>query len=202
MSESKKPKLFKHLSALICRVTDFRLDTQYVRTSFVKAVECCKGEEMIVAEIGVYEGINARHMLMTYPNIKLYLVDDWKNVVIYTGGDVQSEGYSQLVKNAALFNLAPFKNVTFTEKNSKESAKDFPDEHFDYVYIDGDHEYQAVLDDMNIWYSKVKKGGVFGGHDIGMKEVSGAVDNFVKKNNITNWDKESAPDKSDWWIFK
>lgn len=189
---------------LIARVECLSLNTQYVRTSFVKAVELCGDRQMVACEIGVFEGINSLHMLLAREDIKLFLIDGWDNLVAYTGGPLQGESYCKMVRNAAIFNLAGFnEKIYFTNKNSADSVKDFEDNFFDYVYIDGDHLYEAVLADMCMWWPKVKVGGIMGGHDVGMLEVSNALAAFVKENNLTNWDREDArPNFSDWWIYK
>jgi len=198
-----EPVLYDAMASLVCRVECIELNTQYVRSSFIKACELCKDREMVAAEIGVYEGVNARYMLLSNPNMKLILVDAWDNLTVYTGGPVQAPAFCKLVKAAAQFNIAGFPNVLFANKNSEDAVEDFPDEVFDYVYIDGDHMYQAALKDMQLWYPKVKTGGILGGHDVAMKEVSGALDVFVKENNIIKWGKDKpALNKSDWWIFK
>jgi hypothetical protein len=40
----------------------------------------------------------------------------------------------------------------------------FADDSLDGIYIDAAHDEESVWDDMG-WYSKVKPGGVFSGHD-------------------------------------
>lgn len=46
-----------------------------------------------------------------------------------------------------------------------EAVKDFDDESVDFVYIDGNHEFKYVAEDICEWSKKVKKGGVISGHD-------------------------------------
>ena len=39
------------------------------------------------------------------------------------------------------------------------------DESLDFVYIDANHAYDWVVQDIELWYPKVKKGGILWGHD-------------------------------------
>lgn len=45
------------------------------------------------------------------------------------------------------------------------AARSYDDKSIDFVFIDGDHEYDGVMADIKAWLPKVKKGGVIGGHD-------------------------------------
>jgi hypothetical protein len=56
-------------------------------------------------------------------------------------------------------------NVKLIKGFSVEVAAEFPDEFFDFVYIDADHTYAAVRADILAWWPKVRSGGVLGGHD-------------------------------------
>lgn len=51
-------------------------------------------------------------------------------------------------------------------KNSASAASIVQDGTLDFVYIDGNHTYPYVLQDLTLWWSKVKSGGVVAGHDI------------------------------------
>ena len=57
------------------------------------------------------------------------------------------------------------KNVFLHKGRSSDVCKNFEDEYFDFIYIDADHSFDAVLNDLKNWYPKVKKGGVISGHD-------------------------------------
>jgi predicted O-methyltransferase YrrM len=48
---------------------------------------------------------------------------------------------------------------------SEEAAKQFPDESIDFVFIDGDHSYEGCAKDIDLWYPKLKEGGLLSGHD-------------------------------------
>lgn len=160
--------------------------------------------EITAAEIGVYDGTNASFMLFLCPKMKLYLVDSYENLTIYTGGPVQHESFRNEIKGLAQFNLGRFDgNKEFVYKNSLDAVKDFKDEFFDFVYIDGDHEYDAVLKDVNAWYPKVKHGGILAGHDYVDTRVSTAVHNFISVNKDKLLVKiDTTPTHSDWVIDK
>lgn len=55
--------------------------------------------------------------------------------------------------------------IVLMEKSSLEACKEFGDESVDLVFIDADHRYSAVKEDIKCWYKKLKPGGVLCGHD-------------------------------------
>ena len=59
----------------------------------------------------------------------------------------------------------------------------FKDSSIDFIYIDGCHTYDAVLQDLKNYYSKIKYGGLVCGHDFsdGWPDVRQAVLDFFKK---------------------
>jgi len=46
-----------------------------------------------------------------------------------------------------------------------DAVKDFKNESIDFVYIDGNHGFKFVTEDICEWSKKVRKGGVIAGHD-------------------------------------
>lgn len=79
--------------------------------------------------------------------------------------------------------LQPFANrAQLIRKASAEAAKTFVGT-VDCVFIDGDHRYPAVKQDLNAWIPKVKSGGVFCGDDYWMEDVKRAVDEFANQQN-------------------
>jgi predicted O-methyltransferase YrrM len=55
------------------------------------------------------------------------------------------------------------------EMTTREASELYQDGHFDFVFIDADHSYEAVADDIACWRSKVRTGGWLGGHDYSPK---------------------------------
>ena len=78
------------------------------------------------------------------------------------------------------------KEKVFLNKETSESyAKKVDDSSLDVVYIDGDHKYSSVVNDLDLWYPKIKSGGFLCGHDYSKRPdhrhvgVNQAVDEFV-----------------------
>ena len=88
-----------------------------------------------------------------------------------------------------------YDNIQLITKTSDDAVLDFNDEVFDFIYIDGIHQYENVKQDIINYLPKVKKGGVIGGHDYGSTwvGVQKAVDEmFGKPDKVfkdTSWIK-------------
>jgi predicted O-methyltransferase YrrM len=58
-------------------------------------------------------------------------------------------------------------------------------DYLDIVYIDADHSYTSVLNDLELSYLKIKTGGMICGHDYVPKtEAEKAVNDFCIKFNV------------------
>jgi hypothetical protein len=65
-------------------------------------------------------------------------------------------------------------------KFSADAAGDFDDRSLDWIYIDGNHSYEACLEDLRLWAPKVKDDGLILGHDFVPKfGVVQAVRDFI-----------------------
>ncbi len=75
-------------------------------------------------------------------------------------------------------------NVKIYRTDSVEATNHFPDEYFDWIYIDADHSYEGCKRDLNAWYPKLKKGGMFCGHDFLDGEIPAGI--FGVKSAVKN----------------
>jgi hypothetical protein len=78
-----------------------------------------------------------------------------------------------------------------------------PDNSLDFVYIDGRHEFDFVIQDIIGWSAKVRPGGIVAGHDYYNFYQGGiilAVDAYTRAHNISLWyiTKEEQP--SFFWV--
>jgi predicted O-methyltransferase YrrM len=85
------------------------------------------------------------------------------------------------------FNNYP--NVIVHRGRSEEVLQEFEDAHFDWVYIDGNHSYEYVLNDLRICLSKVKCRGIIAGDDFTWRAKEGfpvkrAVYDFIEENDL------------------
>jgi hypothetical protein len=61
----------------------------------------------------------------------------------------------------------------------------YEDESLDFVFLDASHKYDDIKADLFAWYPKVKKGGIFAGHDYPTwTQVVRAVDEFFPSKNF------------------
>jgi predicted O-methyltransferase YrrM len=73
----------------------------------------------------------------------------------------------------------------------------FSDEYFDFIYIDGNHSYDAVKDDLTKWYPKLKKGGLIAGDDYSkLAEEKLFNYNFGVKRAVDEFATRTATKKS------
>ena len=147
-------------------------------------------------EVGVEKGKNAQDMFEYIPNLKLYAVDPYKQHPQYSSKAASiashwDENYLAGIKKQAQKRMEG-KNAIIIEKFSEDAVKDIPDNCLDFVYIDGDHSYDSVMQDIILWGRKVRKGGIISGHDFyydnnkeGRKaKVTQAVSDYTNVHHI------------------
>lgn len=112
------------------------------------------------AEIGVKEGNFSK--IICRAGLKLYGIDPYLMYDDYVEPETQ-KSLNQAMEKAA----SRLKGYDFTavKKTSMGALQDFPDESLDFVYIDGNHSFKFVAEDIFEWSKKVKKGGLIAGHD-------------------------------------
>ncbi len=127
-------------------------------------------KEVIVAEIGTWEGSNALEILEIFNVKKIYLIDPYLD---YNGFEI--EGSISEAQKTAIKKLNKYKNkIIWINKKSNNAINDIPN-NLDFIYIDGNHEYKYVKDDLNNYYPKVKSRGFLFGHDVSNIFYSGVV---------------------------
>lgn len=152
------------------------------------------GTGLIGAEVGVNKGYNAAYICNTVKPKMLYLIDPWNNFFDPASGEVIGEIQFILTQK----NLSRFPCCQFIRDTSFGASEKFGNEKLDFVYIDADHSYPAVLSDIARWYPKVRQGGIIGGHDFTTDSVRQAVMYFCEHTKIGRLYHQHE----DWWIIK
>jgi len=88
-----------------------------------------------------------------------------------------------------------YTNINKIKKKSVEASKYFEDKSLDAVYIDAEHIYDYVLDDVRHWKGKIKDGGILCGHDFSLPFIK----EILEKEGVLN-KLETYPDDS-WSVI-
>lgn len=116
-------------------------------------------------EIGTYEGEYASEILKTWTS-DLYLIDIWRNVNNTEYSDSCNRKDYINVMHKCCQNISGHEERCHMIRSSSENAaKLFNNESFDFIYLDANHKYEFIKADMKLWFPKLRKGGVFAGHD-------------------------------------
>jgi len=143
-------------------------------------------------EIGSYSGegtvVIAKHFK------EVLAVDPWLN-----GYDIQDRASQQcpmkFVFEAFQERTTPLGNVFYSRGKSLDALAHVKDSDLDFIYVDGDHRYEAVLADIKGWRPKLRDGAVLAGHDWSFKDVQKAI-------HETLTGKEAVLFQGDSWAIK
>ena len=149
-------------------------------------------------EIGTSTGVNALTMLKV-DFINLTVVDPY----------LDNQHEETIMRNR----LKPYADrVTIIKDTSNNAVDLFKDHEFDYIYIDGRHDYQGVMEDLENWFPKLKPTGLFAGHDFNLEGVFTAVNDFMIKKDkkvygVVQLGSQKVPrcwnleQCCDWWAW-
>lgn len=114
-----------------------------------------------IAEIGVSKGGNLRGMIRCEPELAV-AIDTWKSSEYYSfwSDEVFEERYKKVCRMALLNRC-----ILPIRMDSLSAAELFPNDYFDFIYIDAQHDYKSVKQNINAWWPKVKEDGFLSGHD-------------------------------------
>lgn len=157
------------------------------------------------AEIGVYKGEFTQKLCKT--GLKIYAIDPWT-----TYAETTQKRQNMLYEHTKGI-LAAFPNCTIVRKTSMEAIADIPNESLDFVYIDANHEFRYIAEDLYEWTKKVRSGGIVSGHDYFFTATRTGVENwhvayvlkaYIGAFNIPSWyiigSKNTVPgEKRDKW---
>ena len=120
-------------------------------------------------EIGSYKGESAFMFASLGIFTEIHCIDPFEGVE--ESNDVFTENWDN-VKNEFKLNTRYFDNITLHQEFSYDVVNNFEDGYFDFIYIDGNHEYEDVKKDIELFLPKTKH--LIGGHDY-QKEWPGVI---------------------------
>jgi hypothetical protein len=146
------------------------------------------GREVVGLEIGVRSAINLVYILESCPNIiKMYAVDPYAP---YQDGDIFiDQAFQDSVKQQAIQLLKEkdlLHKVEFIQLMSDDAASLIQDNSLDFIFIDGNHDYEYTLSDLNNYYNKVRNLGIISGHDLTPEwpGVAQALEKFLPEKGM------------------
>ncbi|MFZ5437836.1 MAG: glycosyltransferase [Patescibacteria group bacterium] len=158
-----------------------------------------KKQLKVGAEVGVAYGGHSEKILEKTKAF-LFSIDPYKNFESYDDPmNISQKKFDQLYKFTKE-RLAKFKNRSKLLRLTSAKAVNKIDK-LDFIYIDADHSYDGVKNDIVLWFNKIKVGGIIAGHDYNHPNFTGvkrAVDEFF---NRFNWKINYYP-SGVWWVEK
>ena len=147
----------------------------------------------VCCEIGVWKGEFSQLIIKKNNPTKLYLIDPWKDF-----GDnyfdkkhikYRQENQDQrfnLVNEKFKSNI--LKNqVEVLKMTSEEALSKLKDIKFDFIYVDGNHQYKFVKYDIENYFELLNESGYLVGDDYRIDSVKKAVHDFIQNNKIKNF---------------
>lgn len=145
------------------------------------------GENITGIEIGTCRAESTAYLLDKCPNIqRIFTIDPYKGYDDWNG-EITQESVDKF-REVAIKNLEQFGDrVRMIREPSVQAANNFTDTLVDFIFVDGDHSYDATLADCEAYYPFLKEGGLFCGHDYSsIDAVYRAVNDFRDKHKITS----------------
>jgi hypothetical protein len=159
------------------------------------------------AEIGVSSGNYSKVLCENNSFTKFFCIDSWTTKNGYF--DAGSGEYSMKMRYKRAKEKLVDYPCEFIQKTSMQAVVDFAPNTLDFVYIDADHTFDFVMQDIIEWTKKVKRGGVVSGHDYRCyhhdeisEQVSKAVLLYTQIHNIKPLFIFNADHSSTWMFVK
>ena len=113
-------------------------------------------------EVGVEVGLYSEVLCQRNPNLHLFSIDNFSHYSSYRD-HVSSKKLQRFFEEATM-RLEPYQ-ATIVRKFSMDAVQDFADNSLDFVYLDANHTFQYLTNDLAEWSKKVRPGGIISGHD-------------------------------------
>lgn len=128
-------------------------------------------ENSVCAEVGVWKGDFSMKILRHTSPLKLHLIDPWTYQPgfpgrKYGGRFARTQKDMDGIFEGVQSRFAGSPPVSIHRALSEDALAEFPEVYFDWIYLDGNHEFEFVLKDLAVGFSKVRSGGFIAGDDL------------------------------------
>jgi len=135
--------------------------------------------QIIGVEVGLWKGDFASMMLDENRRLKWIAVDPYSEY----GARPKNQAWWDGICKKVVSKMDRFGDrFTLIRKSSKEGVKDLPN-NVDFVFVDGNHDYKFVCEDVSLFEKKIRPGGIMSGHDYFFEDIYKAVDEYAEEHN-------------------
>lgn len=157
------------------------------------------GGECTGVEVGAAQGLTSAHLLRSFPELRMTLVDCWcsfgRDSSYYRSGDRNSrlsvDDQARRFNEAKALTAFAGNRCRISRTRSVDAAKTTQPESVDFVFVDADHTREAVAEDLRCWWPAIKPGGILLGKDYGHRRdkisawgISQAVHAFATNHDL------------------
>jgi hypothetical protein len=147
------------------------------------------------AELGVWYGETFKYLVNNCPSLTMLGVDLYEQQPendgpqkYFPGEDGHKWEHDKYYEDLKRFCAKTNGRARIHKGKTTEAAQLVEDESLDFVFIDADHSFKGVDEDIAHWSPKVKKGGYIIGHDIHWPGVKQAVEKHFGTDYQTDED--------------
>lgn len=146
-----------------------------------------------IVEVGSWKG-RSTAALAQHTDGDVWAIDHWLGQLL-TGDtsldvEVRDRG-ADAIYNEFLLNMRNYGNVA-PQRMSSADAAELASPGFDMVFLDGEHAYEGVSNDIALWTPLLATGGLLCGHDWWHEGIKRAVKEAVPGYQV-------APGTNIWW---
>lgn len=138
-----------------------------------------------IIEVGSWCGRSTRALALHTKGV-LWAVDPWEPMEDPAAGMTAAQHEADLAYNMFIDHMRPFEDdgrLYVLREDGKKAAETlkrlFGHGSFDFIFIDGDHSYEAVRADITNFLPLLAQGGTLAGHDNWMTGVRQAIEELV-----------------------
>jgi predicted O-methyltransferase YrrM len=163
-------------------------------------------EDGKIVEIGSFMGRSTHYLATSLMNankeqVKIYAIDTFEGSSEHISLKIPRDFSSIFRENLKFFIGREMVIPMQGRSDDPEILNKFKDEDIDYIMVDGAHEHEPVLYDIENWWPKLKPDGVMFGDDFKLKSVEEAVRNMMPKLKTEGFSVNGSTEQT-WFTSK
>lgn len=159
-----------------------------------------------IVEIGSFLGRSTHYLATSLfnagkENVKIYSVDTFEGSSEHANLNLPKDFSSVFRNNLQYFIGRNMVHVCQGRSDDPKILEKFEDNSIDYIMVDGAHEYEPVMSDIENWWPKLKTDGVMFGDDYTLASVSEAVQTSLSKLKVRGLGVNQSQEQT-WYTGK